>query len=482
MKRYFKWILPSFLIIILVVCSFMLNAQNPIITMVSSSMISCKNGWNELYNEYSKLSKANLVLERMEDGNVNEREVRVFEREILPDLVELSPKYLYGSYSGISYSRLINEGKIVAIDSYIKNSKILKEPNTCGWQTIDNMKVNGKVYGFPISAGNGCVTYVRKDWLDNLGLSVPTTWDELYKVMWEFTYNDPDGNGKNDTYGYVFPTLGDEIFLQDFFQDANYDFVELNGKWVDGFVEPAMKKALERLCLVYRNGIIDKDSFRSHVHVCREKIQSGKSGIFQYFAGSSGLILQNETSKRNIKANLIAIPAIMEVNYLKRVDKFLTITKSAKDPKNVFENTIALMHDGNRGQMLFTYGVEGIHYRIKNGIPEKLSWPSSTQLLVNNLYLIPELTLNDWDDPFIRKESKTQDSFSVLNKKYKFIKIKPFSQNYMVYCNQIKILKVDLMLKIIEGEYSIDEGLSIYKQKAKELKVEQILKEFNENM
>jgi len=43
---------------------------------------------------------------------------------------------------------------------------------------------------------------IRKDWLDNLGLSIPKTIDDFYNVMEAFTYNDPDGNGKNDTYGY----------------------------------------------------------------------------------------------------------------------------------------------------------------------------------------------------------------------------------------------------------------------------------------
>ena len=43
---------------------------------------------------------------------------------------------------------------------------------------------------------------IRKDWLDKLGLSVPKTTDEFLTVMKAFTENDPDGNGKNDTYGY----------------------------------------------------------------------------------------------------------------------------------------------------------------------------------------------------------------------------------------------------------------------------------------
>jgi putative aldouronate transport system substrate-binding protein len=42
---------------------------------------------------------------------------------------------------------------------------------------------------------------LRTDWLKNLGLEMPTDLDSLYKVYYAFTHNDPDGNGKRDTYG-----------------------------------------------------------------------------------------------------------------------------------------------------------------------------------------------------------------------------------------------------------------------------------------
>ena len=58
----------------------------------------------------------------------------------------------------------------------------------------------GKHICLSVYAGNEGLL-VRKDWLDKLGLAAPTTLDELYDVLYAFTYNDPDGNGKNDTYG-----------------------------------------------------------------------------------------------------------------------------------------------------------------------------------------------------------------------------------------------------------------------------------------
>ena len=64
---------------------------------------------------------------------------------------------------------------------------------------------NGHIYGFVASTGDikkneGIL--IRKDWLDNLGLDIPVTLEDYMNVMRAFTYNDPDGNGKDDTYGY----------------------------------------------------------------------------------------------------------------------------------------------------------------------------------------------------------------------------------------------------------------------------------------
>ena len=64
--------------------------------------------------------------------------------------------------------------------------------------------INGKLYGLasPGSIAKNEGLLIRKDWLDKLGLKVPTTTDELFNVMKAFTEKDPDGNGKNDTWGF----------------------------------------------------------------------------------------------------------------------------------------------------------------------------------------------------------------------------------------------------------------------------------------
>ncbi|NOU94795.1 extracellular solute-binding protein [Paenibacillus sp. LMG 31456] len=69
---------------------------------------------------------------------------------------------------------------------------------------MDNGSYFGKYYGLywerPLSRQG--IQY-RKDWLERLGLKEPQTIEELYTVLKAFTYGDPDGNGKQDTYGLI---------------------------------------------------------------------------------------------------------------------------------------------------------------------------------------------------------------------------------------------------------------------------------------
>lgn len=71
------------------------------------------------------------------------------------------------------------------------------------WQPFTE---NGKRMAIPIitEQASQAVLWIRKDWLDKLGLEAPRNLDELEQIMKAFTYDDPDGNGIKDTYGIDF--------------------------------------------------------------------------------------------------------------------------------------------------------------------------------------------------------------------------------------------------------------------------------------
>ena len=99
--------------------------------------------------------------------------------------------------------KLIDQGLVAEVDSmYAMMPERTKTHYDAA--SIQHTTVDGHSYGLAdpgAFVGNEGVL-IRKDWLDKLGLAVPKTTDDFMKVMKAFTYNDPDGNGKNDTYGF----------------------------------------------------------------------------------------------------------------------------------------------------------------------------------------------------------------------------------------------------------------------------------------
>ena len=98
---------------------------------------------------------------------------------------------------------LVRQGLIAPIDEIydMMPTRTAKYHNAAA---INYTTFDGENFGMAIPSSVTPIEslVIRKDWLDNLGLEIPTTLDELYDVMYAFTYNDPDGNGRQDTWGY----------------------------------------------------------------------------------------------------------------------------------------------------------------------------------------------------------------------------------------------------------------------------------------
>jgi putative aldouronate transport system substrate-binding protein len=126
--------------------------------------------------------------------------------------------------------------------------------------------------------------WIRQDWLDKLGLKVPTTMEELQKVAYAFTYDDPDGNGIDDTKGIA---LSDKLFngttsLTGFLNGYHAypkTWLLKDGKVAYGSVQPEMKQGLAALADMYSKGLIDTDfAVKDTGKVC-EEVKGRKFGI-----------------------------------------------------------------------------------------------------------------------------------------------------------------------------------------------------------
>ncbi|MFC0215799.1 extracellular solute-binding protein [Paenibacillus chartarius] len=110
------------------------------------------------------------------------------------------PKLIKIAYSP-TYIATLKAGQFWELGPFLKDYRNLSAPDK---RYYDNISVDGKIYGIPVfrSLGRAVIQY-RKDWFDKLGLKVPVTLDDWYRVIRAMALEDPDGNGKRDTYGLV---------------------------------------------------------------------------------------------------------------------------------------------------------------------------------------------------------------------------------------------------------------------------------------
>ena len=143
---------------------------------------------------------------------------------------------------------------------------------------------DGQFYSVPISAQSFAM-FIRKDWREKLNMPQPKTWDDVRKLAEAFTKQDPDGNGKADTFGMAIPgstTRGyASWFMSSFIWQAGGDYVK---QLPDGFV-PTLDTPQVAEALTYMRGMIcDKLAQPGAINATTgdtlPTFRSGQTGIF----------------------------------------------------------------------------------------------------------------------------------------------------------------------------------------------------------
>ena len=280
-----------------------------------------------------------------------------------PDVMILSSTY-YAAYA--------NEGVLWDMTEAWENSNTKAIGTHANPEVMEALKINGRLYGFADGIGGGCVTYVKKAWLDAVGMEAPTTWDEYAAMCDAFVNNDPDGDGVKDTYalaaaGFIGTEAPYINYLPEFYQDAYPSFYKNEeGKWVDGFTEPAMKAALERLNEGYTKGWIDPTTLTNGTKDCRNKFYDDTTGVFTYWAGTWAVNLKTNLEKNGHDGELVAIAPLEGCpGYFDRTPPVWAISSTCENPEGVFTYFIDTILDGGDIEFLWTYGVEDVHWSRK---------------------------------------------------------------------------------------------------------------------
>ncbi|QGG54750.1 extracellular solute-binding protein [Paenibacillus sp. FSL W8-1187] len=147
-------------------------------------------------------------------------------------------------------------------------SPLTKEMVERGTNAKAAASYDGKLLAIPPAEdylGGAPLLWVRTDWLKKLNLPEPKTMDDFMAIADAFTNQDPDGNGKKDTYALagskdLFGGYPDFTGLMNGYHAyANIWIKDDSGKLVYGSVQPEMKTALGKLQELYKAGMIDKE-------------------------------------------------------------------------------------------------------------------------------------------------------------------------------------------------------------------------------
>ncbi len=373
---------------------------------------------------------------------------------------------------------LVLNGVIAPVDDLVAKmpayQALLEVPGNM--EKYDAYLIDGQHYALPSLALDGSINgpglnglIIRTDWLDNVGMKQPTTLDELYDVLYAFTYNDPDQNGSNDTYGYggasgsvfsgIFGAFG--IYV-----NGVNSWTEINGELVHSTTLPEAKEALALLQQWYSEGLIDPDKFVLEEKQVEDKFTAGQIGSYEntlWRANNSRvawassepdatceiiLPMEGPNGDSGYPVNLVGgTPMVISQNAVdnKDIDRFLSILDWSCDI------------DG--GLNLVTYGVEGEHYTYDEATDFiDVSLVPADVSMYGLGFSNPVRFLFVTDRRWIANTDPRADDLAVTNDDSTWI-TSGFSGTVPAmsdYPDLYNILWMEYMTKIITGSMSID--------------------------
>lgn len=226
---------------------------------------------------------------------------------------------------------------------------------------------------------------IRTDWLNTLGLPMPSTFEELEETLYAFRNNDPNGNGKKDEIPYFNDRWQEMIRLVNLWGARAYSYdnyneripVNGNGKLYHAWMTDDFKEGITNLNRWYQDGIIDSEIFTRKADTARQTLwaKENNGGLTHEWVAS--------TASYNYKEDLLNLVKEFKVEGMLPVSAKgkafeehqratvkpdgWAISASCKNP----EAAIRYMDwfYSEEGRRAINYGIEGESYTIEGGKP-----------------------------------------------------------------------------------------------------------------
>lgn len=224
-------------------------------------------------------------------------------------------------FGGPYLAKWKSEDFIYPLSDFLRNNEVWNTMIPDYWK--EAYTIDGEVWAIPSGSDGTRIWFartIRGDWLDKFNLEKPYDIDEFYEASYKFTYEDPDGDGRDNTVGFT--SMGIQN-LQDIFQafDARLNYIgeakpvwnPNTGLWEDSLQKPEMIDCLEFLKDCYDKNILDPECFSGLTGAeLREKISSGLYGG-TYYWDTWTLTFESENKKADENAYFECLGALAGV-------------------------------------------------------------------------------------------------------------------------------------------------------------------------
>lgn len=373
---------------------------------LSEDAASVINSWNEnlVFATIEERTGITLEFESPPQAQAEESYNLMIASDQVTDIIDSATSYKGG------IQKAIDDGYYLKLNDYLEEygQDYLAVINETEAIYKDCVTENGDIGAFarviitepPSWAG----TFIRKDWLDDMGLTQPVILDEWEKVLYAF----------KDREGCEVPLLlskpdhwtwnsNSSIFSA---FDISYDFINKDGKAVYGPYDPAYKDFLTLMNKWYNDKIIDQD-FATRSDKSFKALLSGNKGGAAVTSKNwvKSAAIANE--ELGVSFDMIPVPApkltadqtIKIRNAESRVPKhsMRAISATTKHPEYAVQLFNYFYTD--EGYLLTNFGVEGETYTIEDKEPYegakawlKDSFKNKTITMTDTVLNNPELS------------------------------------------------------------------------------------------
>ena len=354
------------------------------------------------YRAVEEITGVKLDITQISSADFNTKMMALYAANNMPDI--------FSGTFGMSKREMVEDGALLdltdLIEEYAPNIKALYEQSP----DLNRTRVDGRIYSLPRyrfdqNLEAGCSPFIRMDLLEESGLPIPTTWDELYDTLLILMEKyDMIGWGARGT-GRI---LGTSTFLWMDSFGADYGaYKDDEGTWHIGRTEPEYKDAIEFLNKLVSSNVLDPEFVNMSSTQWQEGLSSGKY-LFWYDNATFAAGVNSALANFDPDAYFAPLPLLEnpygETQSYKQPDHYTDqffVDAGVEDPVTLIkfldwcysEEAAVIFAYGREGET-FAYDENGQPYYLPEVIEHYVAMEDSyyqacSELGVNNCYFTP---------------------------------------------------------------------------------------------